>query len=170
MVKTEHLIGSIQSVVDGLQVNVVQTPCSQVVETLVEFFDAHGQRVDRRDVASVIAFAQHVTRAGYPALGHYDRDDDDAIICPECRATLYATGDPPYCDNCGAEFDDIHPVRPRCRLVGEDGNVFSIIGRVASALRRAGMRDEADEFVERALASRSYDEALTLVFDYVEVE
>jgi len=58
----------------------------------------------------------------------------------------------------------------KVKLVGEDGNVFAIIGRVSKALRKAGMSDKANEFWERAMNSASYDEVLMLVGEYVEVE
>lgn len=60
--------------------------------------------------------------------------------------------------------------KPTVQLTGEDGNVFSIIGRVSKALRCAGLVDEAKEFTRKALNSGSYDEVLQLCFDYVEVE
>lgn len=56
------------------------------------------------------------------------------------------------------------------KLVGEDGNVFAIIGRVSAALRRAGHPKEAAEFVKRAWAAGSYDAVLQLVHEYVTVE
>lgn len=59
--------------------------------------------------------------------------------------------------------------KPVCRLVGTDGNVFSIIGSVSSALRRSGQVERAQEFVKRATSSKSYDEVLVLIHEYVEV-
>ena len=59
--------------------------------------------------------------------------------------------------------------RPACKLVGTDGNVFSIIGRVKHALKEAGQEDRAREFVEMAFHAGSYDEVLRLCTDYVEV-
>lgn len=53
--------------------------------------------------------------------------------------------------------------KPRCKLVGEDGNVFNVIGRVRRALLNAGQDDQAREFVERAFRCGSYDEVLQLV-------
>lgn len=60
--------------------------------------------------------------------------------------------------------------KPACKLVGTDGNVFSIIGRVSKALKRAGQLDKAQEFCQRATSSASYDDVLALTFEYVEVE
>lgn len=59
--------------------------------------------------------------------------------------------------------------KPECILVGEDGNVFNVIGRVRSALVDAGQDGDAREFVERTFLCRSYDEVLRLVLEYVEV-
>lgn len=60
--------------------------------------------------------------------------------------------------------------KPKVKLVGEDGNVFSIIGRVAKALRGAGSPELAKEFTEKAFAAGSYDEVLQLCMKYVEVQ
>jgi len=59
--------------------------------------------------------------------------------------------------------------KPKCKLVGEDGNVFNIIGIVVKTLKRAGMSVEAEEFKTKAFASKSYDDVLCLCFEYVEV-
>ncbi|MCI0341377.1 MAG: hypothetical protein L0216_09560 [Planctomycetales bacterium] len=59
--------------------------------------------------------------------------------------------------------------KPACKLVGTDGNVFAIIGRVKQALKKAGQNDRASEFVQKAFAARSYDEVLALCMDYVDV-
>lgn len=61
-------------------------------------------------------------------------------------------------------------VKPTVQLIGEDGNVFAIIGRVSKALKRAGQREKAKEFTDKAMKSGSYDEVLRLCMDYVEVE
>lgn len=72
--------------------------------------------------------------------------------------------------------DDAAPLRaedprtkPRCALLGDDGNVFAVIGRVRRALRNAGQTDRAREFVDRAFAAKSYDEVLAMLPEYVDV-
>ena len=60
--------------------------------------------------------------------------------------------------------------KPTCKLVGTDGNVFSIIGKVSSTLKKAGLKEQAAEFMTKAFASGSYDAVLALTFEYVEVE
>ena len=61
------------------------------------------------------------------------------------------------------------PAKPTCRLIGTDGNVYSIIGRVRRALEQDGQSNLAREFVTRAFRSKSYDEVLQLCLEYVEV-
>ena len=60
--------------------------------------------------------------------------------------------------------------KPKCRLVGEDGNIFFILGRVSRVLKENGKADAAKEVRERVMASGSYDEALKIIMEYVEVE
>jgi hypothetical protein len=58
---------------------------------------------------------------------------------------------------------------PKCELIGHDGNVFNIIGKVASTLSRAGQKDKAKEWSRRAMSAGSYDEVLAMLHEYVEV-
>lgn len=66
-------------------------------------------------------------------------------------------------------MEKIDEKKPKVKLVGTDGNVFSIIGKVSGALKRAGMEEQAKEFTKKAFTSKSYDEVLGLCFEYVEV-
>ena len=59
--------------------------------------------------------------------------------------------------------------KPACKLIGTDGNVFSIIGRVKQSLKKAGQEERTREFVERAFQAKSYDEVLKLCDDYVDI-
>lgn len=59
--------------------------------------------------------------------------------------------------------------KPKCKLVGTDGNVFAIIGTVSRTLRAAKLPEQAKEFTDKALSSASYDEVLGLCMEYVEV-
>lgn len=59
--------------------------------------------------------------------------------------------------------------KPTVQLVGEDGNVFNIIGLVSRALKKAGQPEQAKEFTARAFQARSYDEVLRLTFEYADV-
>lgn len=56
----------------------------------------------------------------------------------------------------------------KVELIGQDGNVFAIIGRVSKALKRAGFVAEAKEYTSRVMSCGSYDEALAITLEYVE--
>jgi len=60
--------------------------------------------------------------------------------------------------------------KPTVKLVGEDGNAFSITGRVKKALRRAGADQEyIDKYLSEA-TSGDYDHLLVVCMEYVDVE
>jgi len=59
--------------------------------------------------------------------------------------------------------------KPACKLVGTDGNVFAVIGRVQRTLKAAGQPERASEFVRKAFQAKSYDEVLALCMDCVDV-
>ena len=61
-------------------------------------------------------------------------------------------------------------MKPTCQLSDSDGNVFALMGRVSKTLKRAGLNEEAKEMCERVFKCKSYDEALKLMMEYVEVE
>ena len=57
----------------------------------------------------------------------------------------------------------------RVKLVGEDGNAFFIMGRVITALKRAGHDDLAVEYRKEA-TSGDYDNLLRVTMDYVDCD
>lgn len=59
--------------------------------------------------------------------------------------------------------------KPECKLIGEDGNAFIVIGRVKETLVRSGKPKLAKEFTQKAIRSHSYDAVLALASDYVEI-
>ena len=60
--------------------------------------------------------------------------------------------------------------KPRCKLIGEDGNIFNLVGVAARSLRRAGLADKATEMSQKVMQSQSYTEALSIIMEYVEAE
>jgi hypothetical protein len=60
--------------------------------------------------------------------------------------------------------------KPTVKLVGEDGNAFSIMGRVKKALRRAGADQEYIEKYLSEATSGDYDHLLVVSMEYVDVE
>ncbi len=61
-------------------------------------------------------------------------------------------------------------MKPKCQLVGRDGNIFNLMGIASRTLKQAGQKEKADEMITRIKASKSYDEALGIIMEYVEVE
>ena len=61
------------------------------------------------------------------------------------------------------------PQKPRAKLIGADGNVFNLLGIASKALKRAGLGDEAREMQERVFKAASFDEALSIMTEYVDV-
>lgn len=60
--------------------------------------------------------------------------------------------------------------KPKCKLIGENGNIFFILGKVNKALKASGKNEEAIECSNRVMNSKSYDEALQIIMEYVEIE
>ncbi|WP_350342358.1 hypothetical protein PRVXT_001587 [Proteinivorax tanatarense] len=60
--------------------------------------------------------------------------------------------------------------KPRCSLVGQNGNIFNLMGIAAKTLKEAGREKEADEMVKRTVESKNYNKALGIIMEYVEVE
>ena len=60
--------------------------------------------------------------------------------------------------------------KPSCPLVGENGNIFHLIGLASRALRKKGMTSELKEMQDRIMGGdcRSYEEALGIIGEYVE--
>lgn len=52
---------------------------------------------------------------------------------------------------------------------GPSGNIFMVLGRAHDVLRAEGKRKEADEMFNRATQQDSYDDALNVVREYVEL-
>ena len=59
--------------------------------------------------------------------------------------------------------------KPNCPLIGEDGNIFHLVGIAAKTLRRNGMSAEATEMSEKVFGSGSYEEALGIIGEYVNI-
>lgn len=59
--------------------------------------------------------------------------------------------------------------RPKVNLIGEDGNAFAILGKVSKALKRAGLKEEAEQYLQEA-TSGDYNHLLTITMEYVDVE
>jgi hypothetical protein len=58
--------------------------------------------------------------------------------------------------------------KPKVKLIGQNGNIYNILGIASRALKEAGYADEAKEMQTKVFASDSYQEALAIVLQYVD--
>ena len=67
--------------------------------------------------------------------------------------------------------EDKEPKRekPKCALIGEDGNIFNLMGIASRTLKNNGQRAEAKEMCDRITSSGSYHEALGIIGEYVDI-
>ena len=62
------------------------------------------------------------------------------------------------------------PQKPKMELLGQDGNIFGIMGRASRLLKQAGMKEQSDEMINRVTACGDYNKALNIISEYVETE
>ena len=60
-------------------------------------------------------------------------------------------------------------VKPDCPLIGRDGNIFNLIGIASQTLRQHDMEEQAAEMFNRITQCQSYDSALNIIGDYVNI-
>lgn len=61
-------------------------------------------------------------------------------------------------------------VKPDCELIGQDGNIFNLMGIASRTLKQNGMCDEAKEMTDRITnGAGSYYEALNIIGEYVNI-
>ena len=70
------------------------------------------------------------------------------------------------------EFNKLlnRPKKPKMQLIGQDGNIFAIMGRASRLLKSGGQGDKAKEMRDRVMSCDSYQKALSIVSEYVETE
>ena len=70
------------------------------------------------------------------------------------------------------EFNKLlnRPKKPKMKLIGQDGNIFAIMGRASRLLKSSGQGDKAKEMRDRVMSCDSYQKALSIVSEYVETE
>ena len=59
--------------------------------------------------------------------------------------------------------------KPKCPLIGQNGNIFNLIGIASRTLKRNGMSNESKEMCSRITSSGSYYEALNVIGEYIEI-
>ena len=68
-----------------------------------------------------------------------------------------------------AEEEPQQKEKPDCNLIGEDGNIFNLMGIASRTLKQNGLKDEAKEMCSRVTSSGSYYEALNIIGEYVNI-
>lgn len=64
---------------------------------------------------------------------------------------------------------EVSTKKPKAKVIGQDGNVFNLIGICSRVLREAGQRERATEMKTRVFASGSYEEALAIMSEYCDL-
>lgn len=60
--------------------------------------------------------------------------------------------------------------KPKCKLIGENGNIFNLMAIASRTLRNNNMKELAREMETRIVkSSKSYEEALGVIAEYVEI-
>ncbi len=61
--------------------------------------------------------------------------------------------------------------KPDCKLIGEDGNIFNLMGIASRTLKENGMQERASEMIQRITGGdcNSYGEALNIIGEYVNI-
>lgn len=60
-------------------------------------------------------------------------------------------------------------IKPKIKLIGEDGNIFNLLGIASKALIKAGQQENSDKMTQEIFDSGSYIEALSIIRKYCEV-
>ena len=60
--------------------------------------------------------------------------------------------------------------KPKCKLTGKDGNIFSLLAEANHVLLKAGMEKEAKGMQKKVYGCVSFSEALMVIGSYVEIE
>ena len=75
-----------------------------------------------------------------------------------------------YIDNrLGREPAQEVPEKPDCPLIGQDGNIFNLVGIASRTLKVHGMPDQAKEMADRVFSCDSYHKALCIIGEYVNI-
>ena len=63
----------------------------------------------------------------------------------------------------------VEPGKPDCPLIGQDGNIFNLVGIASRTLKAHGMPEQAKEMADRVFSCDSYHKALCIIGEYVNI-
>ena len=88
----------------------------------------------------------------------------------ECYGSMWLED---YVDNRlgGFTHEESQKEKPDCELIGQDSNVFNLMGIASRTLRQNGMDDQAKEMWDRITGGdcQSFDQALGIIGEYVNI-
>ncbi len=59
--------------------------------------------------------------------------------------------------------------KPDCPLIGQDSNIYNLMGIASKTLKRNGMTEQAKEMCDRITSSGDYNKALCIIGEYVNI-
>lgn len=75
-----------------------------------------------------------------------------------------------YVENKLGGFSLTGTKKPDCPLIGQNGNIFNLMGIAAKTLRHNGLAEQSKEMTRRITdTAQSYDEALGIIGEYVNI-
>ena len=106
-----------------------------------------------------------------------------SVTCPKCNA-LVGHFDPEkgndktsyYCSGCKRTVT-VHKLKggdkvkkPEVHLIGENGNIFNLMGLASRALKKAGLDDQVSLMLDDVKSQPDYDHALVALGRWVEID
>jgi len=59
--------------------------------------------------------------------------------------------------------------KPKVKLVGQDGNVFNLMGICSRELKKVGQVEQSKEMCSRIMSCGSYSKSLSIMMEYCDV-
>ena len=99
------------------------------------------------------------------------------MICAICKENINHKGQDnisplsgfPVCEDCGDKISCNPETKPNCKLIGENGNIFNLMAIASNTLRENNLHTQAEIMVKRIRCSGSYDAALCIIGEYVNI-
>ena len=64
---------------------------------------------------------------------------------------------------------EVQCIKPDCPLIGQNGNIFNLMGIASQTLKENSMAEEAKEMCDKIMQSGSYEEAMCILGEYVNI-
>ena len=157
---------------EGLVFQGCAPPTSQWTDGINEILTREGILRGGSAFENVMEFENRgVTNLLFPLDGVNLDMERLALWRLENRATFNMMWLSDYADNfLGGFLDSARREMPEMSLTDGDGNIFSVMGRAANALRRAGQGDLVEEMSRQVMSSSNYDMALQAISRFVRTE